>query len=153
MTITVRAFKADDEAAFKSRWEQYNVFYKRTIPRNVTATTIKRFLDPNVESFAAVAVDSEKKTEGGVVGFVTWLPHLYTGSIEPVVYLGDLFVDPDARNGGIGKALIAHVDDHAQNTLGAKSVYWHTQTFNHRAQLLYTKVAERTDFIKYAQKF
>lgn len=148
MTITVRPITAADEAAFRARWDKYNVFYKRTVAEDITAFTIKRMLDPAVPLYGAVAVDSEKTTEGGVVGFVTYLPHIYTGSKEDTIYLHDLYVDEDARNGGIGRKLIEYVYQRA-GELGIKSVYWHTQTFNHRAQLLYTKVAERTDFIKY----
>lgn len=148
MTITVRPITAADEAAFRARWDKYNVFYKRTVPEEVTAFTIKRLLDSSVPLYGAVAVDSDKQTEGGVVGFVTYLPHIYTATLEDIIYLHDLYVDEDARNGGIGRKLIEHVYDHGKE-LGVKSVYWHTQHFNHRAQLLYTKVANKTDFVQY----
>lgn len=144
MTITVRPFTAADKDAFRARWEKYNIFYKRTIPEEATAFTIKRMLDPAVALYGAVAEDSER----GVVGFVTYLPHIYTGSVEDIVYLHDLYVDEDVRNGGIGRKLIEHVYAHSKE-LGCKAVYWHTQHFNHRAQLLYTKVADKTDFVQY----
>jgi D-amino-acid N-acetyltransferase len=144
MTVTVRPFTAADEAAFRERWDKYNVFYKRTIPEDVTAFTIKRMLDPAVPLYGAVAVDDQQ----GMVGFVTYLPHIYTGSVEDIVYLHDLYVDDEVRNGGIGRKLIEHVYEDARE-LGCESVYWHTQHFNHRAQLLYTKVADKTDFVQY----
>lgn len=148
MTITVRPITADDDAAFRARWDKYNVFYNRTIPEDVTAFTIKRLLDPTIPLYGGVAIDSEKESEGGVVGFVTFLPHIYTATVEDTIYLHDLYVDEDARNGGIGRKLIEYVYDKAKE-MGVKSVYWHTQHFNHRAQLLYTKVANKTDFIQY----
>lgn len=148
MTITVRPITAADEAAFRARWENYNVFYKRTIPEEVTAFTFKRLLDPSIPLFGAVAVDSDKATEAGVVGFVTFFPHFSTSSVEDIIYLNDLYVDEDARNGGIGKKLIDYVYEKGKD-LGVKAVYWHTQHFNHRAQLLYTKVADKTDFVQY----
>ena len=146
MPAHIRPIRKEDEASWRNLWEQYNEFYKRTIPENVTKTTFARFLDDKVRMFAAVAVDpaDDKK----LLGFVHWYPHASTSSIDEIVYLHDLFVDPATRNSGTGRALIEHVYEHAK-TIPASAVYWHTQYFNHRAQLLYTKVANPTDFIMY----
>lgn len=149
MSVKIRAVQAGDESAWKGLWEQYNEFYKRTVPDNVTKTTFSRFLDDKVRMFGAVAVDTSAGDR--IIGFVNWYPHQSTSSIGEVVYLHDLFVDPSIRNKGAGRQLIEHVYEHAKG-LGAESVYWHTQYFNHRAQLLYTKVADRTDFVQYSKK-
>lgn len=146
MSVQIRAIEKKDEEAWRNLWEQYNEFYKRTVPDNVTKTTFARFLDDKVPMYGAVAVDTSDNDK--VVGFVHWYPHQSTSSIEEVVYLHDLFVDPNIRNKGAGRKLIEHVYEHARS-IPAESVYWHTQYFNHRAQLLYTKVATRTDFVQY----
>ena len=132
-------------------WAGYNVFYKRTIPEDVTAHNFKRFLDDKVPLYCAVAVadKSDSAAAQDIVGFVTWFPHLSTACSEPVVYLNDLFVDPEKRNHGAGGDLIEHVYEHSRNALHANSVYWHTQHFNHRAQLLYVKKGGKTDFVQY----
>ncbi|WOO77092.1 D-amino-acid N-acetyltransferase HPA3 [Vanrija pseudolonga] len=150
MTVTVRPVTAADEAQWRARWEKYNIFYKRTVPENVTANTWRRFLDDKIPSYAAVAVDDAKPEGDNIIGFVTFLPHMFTGSIEDQVYLGDLYVDDEARNGGAGRKLIEYVYDWARQH-DIYSVYWHTQHFNHRAQLLYTKVADKTDFVQYGK--
>ncbi|KAL8825504.1 MAG: hypothetical protein Q9191_004374 [Dirinaria sp. TL-2023a] len=146
MSTQIRAIQKADEAAWRNLWQQYNEFYKRTIPEPVTSTTFARFLDDSVRMYGAVAVDT--KSNDKIVGFVTWYPHPSTSSIEEDVYLHDLFVDPSTRNVGTGRLLIEHVYEHAK-TIPAASVYWHTQYFNHAAQLLYVKVADRTDFVQY----
>lgn len=146
MSIKIRAVQASDESAWRGLWEQYNEFYKRTVADHITKTTFSRFLDDKVRIYGAVAVDSSDDDK--VVGFVNWYPHPSTSSVEEVVYLHDLFVDPSIRNKGTGRRLIEHVYEHARG-LKAEAVYWHTQYFNHRAQLLYTKVANRTDFVMY----
>ena len=146
MSVTTRPIAKDDEEVWKGLWEQYNQFYKRTIAPEVTKKTYERFLDDSVKMHAAVAVDPDSDK---VVGFAHWYPHPSTSLIEDVVYLHDLFVDPSTRNKGAGRALIEHVYDHSKKELGAASVYWHTQYFNHRAQLLYVNVANRTDFVQY----
>jgi D-amino-acid N-acetyltransferase len=59
-------------------------------------------------------------------------------------------METDIFGVGTGRALIEYVAEGAKK-LGATQVYWHTQYFNHRAQLLYVKVADRTDFVRYAK--
>ena len=146
MTVTIRPIEAKDEQAFRKHWHSYNEFYNRVdiITEEITATTFSRFLDDKNPIDCAVAVSES----GDVIGFATWFPHPFTGTIENEIYLNDLFVDPEYRNGGVGRKLIEYVYAEADKK-GVKSVYWHTQYFNHRAQLLYTKVGKRSDFIRY----
>lgn len=148
MPIQIRPIQEADKAAWEGLWEQYNQFYKRTIPSNVSNTTFSRFLDEDYRMYCVVAEDTDSNS---VIGFATYYPHQSTSDIEEVVYLHDLFVDPGVRNKGIGRQLIERVYEDSKK-LGAVSVYWHTQYFNHRAQLLYTKVADRTDFVQYRKE-
>ncbi len=150
MPPTIRPLQKSDEPRWRALWAQYNTFYARTVPDSVTSTTFARFLDDNVRIYGAVAVDPEHNNNEQILGFVHWYPHPSTSSIEEVVYLHDLFVDPEVRNQGVGRGLIEHVYEHARS-IPAESVYWHTQFFNHRAQLLYVKVSDRTDFVMYSK--
>ncbi|KAI4594326.1 D-amino-acid N-acetyltransferase [Pestalotiopsis sp. 9143b] len=151
MSVTIRPVTKEDEPQWREHWESYNQFYKRTIPEEVTATTFARFLDASVPMHCAVAVSSTSPDDK-IAGFATWFPHMSTSSVAPKVYLNDLFVDPSARCGGVGGRLIDHVVDHARDVLGADSVYWLTQHFNHAAQLLYVKKATKSDFVHYTKK-
>jgi len=145
MAPNIRSIQKGDESEWRNLWQQYNDFYERTVPEEVTTTTFGRLLDQNVRMHGAVAVNA---TDSNILGFVHWYPHLSTSSIEEQVYIHDLFVATSDRAKGTGRALIEHVFEWAK-ALPAKSVYWHTQFFNHRAQLLYVKVADRTDFVVY----
>lgn len=60
----------------------------------------------------------------------------------------DLFVAPDARGGGVGRALIAHVRDWAVGE-GCAKVYWLTREDNATARALYDRVAAATGFVHY----
>lgn len=145
MAPNIRSIQKSDESGWRNLWQQYNDFYERTVPEEVTTTTFGRLLDQNVRMHGAVAVN---ETDSNILGFVHWYPHLSTSSIEEQVYIHDLFVDTSDPAKGTGRALIEHVFEWSK-ALPAKSVYWHTQFFNHRAQLLYVKVADRTDFVVY----
>lgn len=148
-TIIIRPIASSDKETWLNHWSQYNDFYKRTIPTNITDSTFSRFLDDSVRMYAAVAVNISDNDK--VVGFAHYYPHLSTSSLTEQVYLHDLFVDPSVRNGGVGRKLIEYVYEAARGW-GCESVYWHTQYFNHRAQLLYTSVGERTPFVVYSKQ-
>ena len=166
MSLVIRPLEKADEARWRIYWALYNDFYKRTISEEVTASTFSRFIDPSVELYCAVAQqtildpqlaepdvpDAPAPELNRIVGFVTWLSHMSTSNIKPVVYLNDLFVDPAVRKGGTGGKLIDHVYDWCRSN-DAASCYWTTQHFNHAAQLLYVKKATKTDFVKYQKIF
>ncbi|MFL6578929.1 MAG: GNAT family N-acetyltransferase, partial [Povalibacter sp.] len=72
-------------------------------------------------------------------------------SMNGYCYLEDLFVDPQARGLGAGRALIDAVY-RAADAQGATRVYWHTESDNKRAQGLYDQVASVAPFIQYRRK-
>ena len=63
-------------------------------------------------------------------------------------YLEDLFVAPNLRAGGIGRALIEAVYREA-DARGCSRTYWMTQEFNYRARGLYDQMATKTPFVQY----
>lgn len=140
-TVQIRPIQPNDKEIWTDLWNQYNVFYKRTIPDEVTETTFNRFLDPNNAINCGVA-----ESNGKVIGFANYYPHDSTASIKPNFYLHDLFVDPEARAGGVGEKLIDYVAERAREA-DTYQLYWHTQYFNYRAQGLYAKVGERSDLV------
>ncbi len=68
--------------------------------------------------------------------------------IENVVYLQDLYADPEVRGQGVGRKLIEAVYK-AADEAGCPSVYWLTQDFNTEARKLYDRIGTLTPFIKY----
>ena len=127
-TAQIRPIQASDKETWKNLWGQYNTFYKRTIPDNVTEATFDRFLDPQNPINCAVAT---KETDSQPIGFATYYPHPSTASIDPNFYLHDLFVDPSSRAAGTGEKLIDYVADKAREA-GAYQLYWHTQVGHDR---------------------
>ena len=65
-----------------------------------------------------------------------------------VCYLQDLFVDPAARRGGVGRGLIEAVAAAARYR-GCNRLYWTTKEDNATARSLYNRIARFNGFIRY----
>src|SRR5262249_750106 len=89
--------------------------------------------------------------DGRMIGITHCVVHRATWARESYVYLEDLFVAPDARNTGAGRALIEAVYARAEQ-IGAEKVYWLTAEANETARALYDRVAERSGFIHYQHR-
>lgn len=140
----IRALAPADRDAWLSLWRGYIEFYESEVSDAQTTLTWNRMLDPQFPIHGAIAVDDA----GRAIGFVHWLTHAATWSAGPYVYLEDLFVAPDTRGTGAGRALIAHVADWGREHDAAK-VYWLTQETNATARTLYDRVATHTGFVHY----
>jgi GNAT superfamily N-acetyltransferase len=143
--VTVRPVKPEDYDAWKPHWDEYNAFYERVVPEDVTQTTWRRFFDASEPVHCIVA---ERETK--LVGICHYLFHRSTSRVEPVCYLQDLFTAPDYRGHGIGRTLIEGVD-HAAKEAGCVRVYWLTHITNTPGRTLYDKVAKNLGFIQYVQ--
>ncbi|MBI3675952.1 MAG: GNAT family N-acetyltransferase [Proteobacteria bacterium] len=134
---------ASDKEAWLPLWAGYLEFYKSSVAPEVTELTFARLLDSNEPMFALVA-----ELEGRVVGMTQCVLHRSTWTRGPYLYLNDLFVMPQLRGSGVGRALIEAVYARADE-LGAERVYWLTHETNTQARALYDHLATRTGFIQY----
>jgi GNAT superfamily N-acetyltransferase len=141
--VLIRRAEARDEARWRALWAGYIKFYRASVSEAATASTWSQILAPDsgMESLVAEA-------NGKVIGICNYLYHLSTWSTQPVCYLQDLYVDPDARGGGVAKALIFACEKEAKKH-GAFRLYWLTQEYNAPARSLYDTVAARSSFIVY----
>lgn len=148
MSVAIRRIEKKDEQAWKELFagpQGYLVFYKASLPQEVIDTTFLRFFDENEPVYSAVAVNEETDE---VFGFINYLTHRSTWSIGDTLYLNDLFVKDDARLKGAGRKLIEFAYSEGDR-MKCAGCYWTTQSDNHRAQLLYTKVGVNSGFVKY----
>ena len=144
MTLTIRPLTAADQPEWRRLWTAYLAFYETTLPDAVFDTTFARLLDPaRPEQNALVA-----ELDGRLVGLVHYIYHAHNWRAEDVCYLQDLYVDPETRGTGAGRALIEAVY-RAADANGTPAVYWLTQEFNTTARQLYDRIATVTPFIKY----
>jgi GNAT superfamily N-acetyltransferase len=143
--VTVLPLEAQDYAAWLPLWRGYQAFYNVDIAPEVTAVTWERLLDAGspVNGFLAWR-------DRQAVGLAHTVRHPSTWSTADKCYLNDLFVSPDVRGLGIGRALIAEVYAQAA-AAGCGAVYWLTHETNATAMRLYDSVASRSGFVQYSR--
>ena len=145
MTVSIRGLRAEDETDWHMMWHDYLAFYQVDLPAAHTEELFVRLLreDPHFGLIAEV--------NNRAAGFVLCLPHASTWSLSGYLYLEDLFVKPEMRGAGIGRALIEAVYAEADKR-NLDRVYWHTNIDNKQARSLYDKLATLSDFVQYRRK-
>ena len=141
--VSVRALVAADKDAWLPLWAGYLAFYNATLTPEVTETAFSRLTGPDADMFGLVA-----EQDGRIIGIAHCIVHRSTWAVAPYVYLNDLFVAPDARGSGAGRALIEAVYKHADH-IGAERVYWLTHETNATARRLYDSLAVNDGFLEY----
>jgi GNAT superfamily N-acetyltransferase len=144
MPIAIRPFEPQDKEAWLPLWRGYLAFYETDLLNAVTEEVWRRMLDATHSTQGLGAYDAS----GRLVGFVHYLFHPVTWSIADRCYLEDLFVLPEARGTGAGRALVQAVYAAAE-AVGADQVYWLTEISNETARHLYDRVGRLTPFVKY----
>ena len=130
-------------------FDAYRQFYRQApdsaAARHYIAERLK-----NDDAVIFLSVSREKDRIKGL-GFVQLYPSLASIPMKPIWILYDLFVAPQARKLGVGRALMDRATQHAQET-GADSLILETATDNHTAQRLYEKLGYKRDdlFYRYA---
>lgn len=143
---TIRPLTAADRPEWAELWRAYLVFYETTLDEEVYETTFARLISPDHPDQKALLAVSD----GRPVGLVHTIYHPHNWRRDKVCYLQDLYVAPEMRGTGTGRALIEAVYA-AADADGCPSVYWMTQDFNTTARQLYDRVAVLTPFIKYVR--
>lgn len=146
MSLAIRSLAPADRVAWGMLWAGYLAFYDTSLPAAQFDLHFARLVNPAHPEWHALVADGAD----GPVGLAHVLLHPHGWQAADTAYLQDLFVAPDARGMGAGRALIEGVYDLADR-LGAQGVYWTTQHFNADARALYDRVGRVTPFIKYAR--
>ena len=144
MAVKVRAAAPQDEQRWRELFDGYCLFYKREPSETLNSYTWARIMDSAVPVYAIVA----EHDKHGVIGIANYLVHEHTLGMTPACYLGDLFVDPKQRAGGVGKQLIDWLVEEMKRR-GWCRLYWHTRLNNYRARGLYDKFTPHSDFVRY----
>jgi GNAT superfamily N-acetyltransferase len=144
--VKIRKIEKSDRAQWDPLWQAYLVFYETSIPDQTTDLTWQRFFDDSHVFTGFVAED-----DGKVIGFAHAMLRQSTWEEVGEMYLEDLYILPDSRGNGVGRALINHVKEHAI-AVGAGCMYWQTKAGNATARILYDSITKNNDYVQYMIK-
>ncbi len=132
-----------DQAAWELLWQAYLQFYDHPLDPAITAHTWNRLMDPASPMKMRVA-----EVDGVAMGFAIHQHHPSSWVIGEDCYLEDLFVSPQARGRGLGRALIADLMALAK-AKGWQRLYWHTDENNATARKLYDSIVAFDGHVRY----
>ena len=145
--LVIRPVGPDERAAWEPLWNGYLTFYETAVTNDVSDVLWKRLHDKAEPMHLIGAYRG-----GTLVGIAHYIFHRSCWTIADYCYLQDLFVAPDVRGSGAGRALIAAVEGEARKA-GASRLHWLTKEDNHSARALYDTMADRSGFIQYRKLF
>lgn len=146
MADTIRQADSGDADVVAPLFDAYRQFYEQ--PSDLPLA--RRFIAERLERGESVIFLAER--DGRAVGFVQLYPVFSSTAPHPrrLWLLNDLYVAPDARQGGVGRALMARARRHAEET-GACGLELVTARTNTVGQRLYESEGYRRDdaFLRY----
>jgi ribosomal protein S18 acetylase RimI-like enzyme len=128
--FTVRRAKAADAEGIAQLFDLYRQFYEQ--PADVALA--RRFIAGRMERDESVVFVAER--DGKLLGFTQLYPTFCSVAAAPIFVLYDLFVAPEARRGGVARALMRAAAEHARQA-GAVRLELATAKTNHAGQALY----------------
>ena len=146
MSIATRPLQADDYERWLLLWGEFLRYHRKDLAPEITQSSWERLTGAHPAYHGLVAV-----VDGVVVGFAHLIFHPSTWSIRNYGYLSDLYVAPEARGKGVGRALMEAIYAFA-DVADVGPVYWHTEDLNVEARRLYESVAYRNSFIQYRRR-
>jgi ribosomal protein S18 acetylase RimI-like enzyme len=145
--INIRLATLEDLPRVALLFDAYRQFYEQ--PADLARAT--RFLCERLQRDESHVLVAETPS-GDVVGFCQLYPSFCSVRASPVMVLYDLYVTPDARRSGAGKALLLAAEAHAAKR-GAARLDLTTARTNTSAQALYASLGwDRDDvFLAYSK--
>jgi GNAT superfamily N-acetyltransferase len=123
----------------------YQEFYRLKPDEGRNRAFFGRFLGGQSGGIQFIALDDR----GSALGFATVYSRFSSARAQVDCLMNDLYVVPEARGQGVGRALIEHCRLHARDS-GARELIWLTEQSNRTAQRLYDRCpATRTAWYQY----
>jgi len=139
--IRIRLAESNDLGKVGVLFDAYRQFYK--MPANLQGSIL--YLKNRIENGESSVLVAENNPDN-ILGFCQLYPTYCSVFMEPIFVLYDLFVDPNARQNGIGRKLLMAAEKHALD-FGAIRMDLRTAKTNHTAQSLYESTNWKKDEI------
>lgn len=136
-----------DVPALAPLFDAYRIFYGQRSDVKLA----EKYLHDRLHTGESVIFFCRQPSSLAVAGFTQLYPSFSSVSAARIWILNDLFIAPECRRFGFGRALIQAVHDHARQT-GAVRVVLSTENTNHPAQALYESLGyvHDTEFRTYS---
>jgi GNAT superfamily N-acetyltransferase len=144
MTFEIRNTRDRDFFNWLPLFADYGAFYGTPVA-DEKALLVWSWITEETHGLSALVAQDENGALVGLAHYRTFARPLAGGT---GIYIDDLFVAPDSRGNGIATALIERVTEIARAQRSG-IVRWVTAPDNDEAQVLYDKVADRTDWVTY----
>lgn len=136
--MIVRSVTANDRAQWESLWQ---ASVDGVLTPNVIDHTFNAITDTN-GTIKALAAESG---DGKLIGLLHYVVHPVAGCIEPVCYMQDLYVSPDARRQGVAKELLNALEQTATQNQYDR-IYWLLDKTNEGAKEFYKNIGIPLEF-------
>jgi GNAT superfamily N-acetyltransferase len=134
VSILIRSINQGDKSRWLQLFKEYIEFYESKLSDTQYELTWQRINSEfNMHGLLA-------EIDGQIIGLAHYVFRPDTWEIEDFCYLEDLYVDPEVRGVGVGRALIKAVEQIAIKK-GSKRLYLTTAEDNEVARKLYDKLA------------
>ncbi len=138
-SLFVRPAERRDLPAVAALFDAYRRFYEQ--PGDLALATA--YLNQRFERGESVLLVGGRAASG-LTGFCQLYPSFCSVLAAPIFTLYDLFVSPEARGTGLGRALMQAAEAHGREA-GAARLDLSTAHDNHAAQALYTAMGWQRD--------
>ena len=142
-TPAIEQAKLEDLEELARLFDLYRQFYEQ--PADLALAL--GFMRDNLEQQRS-SVYVARDGSGTMLGFVQLYPSWCSVEAAPVCILYDLFVDPEGRQGGVGRALMQRAEVHARK-MKACRIDLETANDNLIAQALYEDLGYERDTVFY----
>jgi GNAT superfamily N-acetyltransferase len=132
MVLEIKKATREDIAKVALLFDAYRVFYKQSSDLQKAFD----FLEQRMEKGESVIFLAVLKNEA--VGFIQMYPIFSSVSLKRAWLLNDLFVAENARNQGVGEALLQEAKQYGEET-DAAFIILQTADDNYKAQSVYEK--------------
>jgi GNAT superfamily N-acetyltransferase len=138
--VAIRRAAVDDLDLVAPLFDAYRRFYR--LPSEPELG--RRFLQDRFERGESVVFLAF--ADGAAAGFTQLYPSFSSGAMARIFILNDLFVAPEARRHGVGRALLEAAADFGRGA-GAARLALSTEVTNATAQSLYEKAGWKRDTV------
>ncbi|MES2509550.1 MAG: GNAT family N-acetyltransferase [Pseudomonadota bacterium] len=150
MTATaIRLANTNDIEQVTALFDAYRQFYSQ--PADIVLS--RQFIADRMRKGESVILVAESDAAvtgtSGLTGFCQLYPGFCSVLAQPIYTLYDLFVAPEARNTGAGRALLVAAHEHARAN-GFSRLDLSTARSNHAAQALYESLGWQRDEVYFS---